>query len=449
MQTDSWLTIYQSSTPQSADSIPIDYYTIEATIDDTKPPVTGITRVAVYSAAEMLTISTDSRFYKPKTRITIHVNVRDIYDQPVVKRAVFLSLRSWEQSSRANNHINQEWARYTTENGAVNVDAVIEKSGSYWLFAEMTDAFGNQVTFGRWIFVFDEQPTEWLGQPDKLSLNIDKDQYQAGETAQLLIESPLAGRALLTIERTTIRQTRWVTLTPPITLVDVELQADGAPNIFITASIWEASALPPEDRNDYASPNAPDGKLHRVQINVPVAVVNKQLSVQIESDKKLYAAGDSAEITITVMDENGLGAEAEISLALVNAAIFDHSGDFSKPLFDSFYFQRTLAISSYDAYAPLRSILGGSYGDSDGVPAPEAGPQADFPDTSRWLPTIITDENGVAHLTLKLPDSLAQWQLTARAVTVDTQVGEVSYRIKTKEDSRGIFRPINSTIITD
>jgi uncharacterized protein YfaS (alpha-2-macroglobulin family) len=53
-----------------------------------------------------------------------------------------------------------------------------------------------------------------------------------------------------------------------------------------------------------------------------------------------------------------------------------------------------------------------------------ANPRQDFPDTAYWNPTIVTDENGRAVVTLALPDSLTRWRLVARAVTLDTQAGE-------------------------
>jgi uncharacterized protein YfaS (alpha-2-macroglobulin family) len=48
----------------------------------------------------------------------------------------------------------------------------------------------------------------------------------------------------------------------------------------------------------------------------------------------------------------------------------------------------------------------------------------DFKDTAFWQASVVTDENGEAEITLTLPDNLTIWRMDARAVTLDTLVGD-------------------------
>ena len=46
-----------------------------------------------------------------------------------------------------------------------------------------------------------------------------------------------------------------------------------------------------------------------------------------------------------------------------------------------------------------------------------------FPDTTLWLPRLMTDANGHAVANFNFPDSITAWRATARAITSDTKVG--------------------------
>ena len=52
-----------------------------------------------------------------------------------------------------------------------------------------------------------------------------------------------------------------------------------------------------------------------------------------------------------------------------------------------------------------------------------------FLDIAYWNGDITTDENGMATITVDLPDNLTTWRVIVRAVTVETQVGEANANI--------------------
>ena len=55
----------------------------------------------------------------------------------------------------------------------------------------------------------------------------------------------------------------------------------------------------------------------------------------------------------------------------------------------------------------------------------------DFRDTILWLPTLETDDNGLATTTVTFPDNLTEWRVTARAISLTDQVGQNTYAVKT------------------
>jgi uncharacterized protein YfaS (alpha-2-macroglobulin family) len=98
-------------------------------------------------------------------------------------------------------------------------------------------------------------------------------------------------------------------------------------------------------------------------------------------------------------------------------------------LIDTFYGRRGLGVFTANNLTLLvnRINLALQAGDKGGGGG-EGGPELrrEFPDTAYWNPALVTDENGNASVTVKLPDSLTTWRMIARAVTADTLVGDAA-----------------------
>ncbi|MDX1962876.1 MAG: MG2 domain-containing protein [Pirellulales bacterium] len=58
-------------------------------------------------------------------------------------------------------------------------------------------------------------------------------------------------------------------------------------------------------------------------------------------------------------------------------------------------------------------------------------------ETGYWNPQILTDENGLARLTITMPDQATAWSLTARGVTLETLAGEATAELTVKKDLFG------------
>ncbi|HEY0738405.1 MAG TPA: alpha-2-macroglobulin family protein, partial [Herpetosiphonaceae bacterium] len=50
----------------------------------------------------------------------------------------------------------------------------------------------------------------------------------------------------------------------------------------------------------------------------------------------------------------------------------------------------------------------------------------EFPDTAYWNPSVVTGDDGTAKVSLRLPDTLTTWTMTARGLTGDTRVGQTT-----------------------
>lgn len=423
-------------------------YLIQADVNDgSNQNVAGAVRVELFEAAEILSLKTEGYFFDPDDMITVNGTVRDIHGDPVANREVDLRVTRYSYETYNNDNTIERWDVVTDENGEFTHQFSLEEgNGSYRLQGSMEDEFGNHVGYRAWFYVYREGASRWWGSSaNDFSLQADKDSYTAGEMVKLLAESTFEGYGLLTVERGTTRREQIVRLTPPVTLLELPLEATDAPNIYISIAAWESNDTTLAPNSDEQRFNLNDASMRIATTGIPVAVENKRLDVSIETDRQTYAPRDEAMATIRVTDENGVGVSAELSLAVVDEAIFTLSDDLSTPLFDAFYYERDHRITNYDSYQPYR-YLGGFGGGGGGGDGAGQTPRSDFPDTALWLPNIETDANGVVTVPLTLPDSLTQFRLTARATTLTTQVGEETALITTTQAIR--VRPLLPRTVT-
>ena len=409
---------------------------IEATVDDgSHQTVSGFKVYRVYSAVEQLTLDTGGYAKEPGEPFTLLARATTVDGDPVSGRVLRLQLLRYNRDTYGYDSVIQSMRLTTEADGEVRIPVTIEEPGYYRLKLTGADRQGNEISTISWIYAFSDRYTAWYGRDGDISIDADRDSYTPGDTARLLVSSSFSGPALLTFERGTTRREELVELTAPLTLLDVPIQVDDAPNIFVTVNAWD-------ERDTTLTENVwesiADSSLHTASVELIVPVTGKTLNVTITPDKTGYSPREEAQITIRVTNERGEPVSTEVSLAMVDEAIFALSEELSGPIFDAFYSPRENIVRTYHSMAPTRYLGGGRGGGGGGDLA--GNPRSDFPDTAEWFPVLQTDANGEVVVTFALPDSLTSWRLTAKAATADTQVGETVMNIVTKQDV--VVRPI-------
>jgi uncharacterized protein YfaS (alpha-2-macroglobulin family) len=179
------------------------------------------------------------------------------------------------------------------------------------------------------------------------------------------------------------------------------------------------------------------------QIKVPP--VQEQLQVEIAPASQVFQPQQTAAYDVYTRDYQGKAVSADLSFGVVDEALYsiypDNSGDIVKRLYPDRY-----------VYAPYDSSLQYYFSGRAGNKSPmlaerqsryrpqlaQVKPGNDvvqpkvrkaFPDTAFWAPSIHTDTQGHARVTLTFPDSLTTWRTTVRAVTPDTKAGASINRV--------------------
>jgi hypothetical protein len=424
----------------------------EVTLDDgSGQVVSAYTIQRVYNVAEKFTLVSGTGLKATGKPITITAQAIKINGEPLAGRAMTLSISRWDGNYTP---VISPTLLTTDATGQVQTTFTPTLSGYYQLNLAGSDSRGNEVRYNRYVYVY-TPGDPWASRLtyDQLSISAAQSETRPYETVQLLIESGFDGPALLTFERGRVNRVKPITLTPPLTVVEVEIIPEDAPNIFITVNAWKEQPLyPPEGEEGnwghyYFWENSwADQKLLRATVNLTVDASDKALNVSIVSDQATYTPRQSATFTMTVANAQGQPVEAELSLALVDEAIYALSDELAPPIFQHFYGPRPNSTNTFNSYAPYRVIVVAGRGGGGGSDDIGLSPRADFPDTALWIPAITTDKNGVATVTVNLPDNLTTWRVVVRAVTKSTLVGEATHKVITQQPV--VIRPQLPRVLT-
>ncbi len=416
---------------------------LEVTIDDgSHQTVSNFAAIKVYNAAEKVWLNTGGWLKSPGQAFTVQTVVTQIDGTPVPERAIDLSLRRWNPDNYEYDIVVQSAAIVTGPDGKVSTPFTINETGYYQLRATSTDNRGNLAIDSDYIYAFSGSDFWTSRYSSGIQVTADRDSYAPGDTARLIIESTFSGPALLTFERGRTHREKLVTLTAPITLVDIPIQAEDAPNIFVVVNAYQEQDT---HLTQYTYTNLNDSRLRLASVKLHVPVTEKSLNVTITPDQAVYAPRQQAIFTMKVTNDQGQPVSAEVSFAMVDEAIFSLSEELSGPMHDKFYSERSNIVRTFNSMALTRYLFiagrGGGGGDEGG-----GNPRTEFPDTAAWYPSLQTDVNGEVVVTITLPDSLTSWRITAKAVTKETQVGEAVVNVITTQEV--IVRPLLPRALT-
>lgn len=401
-------------------------------------------RIAVHHSAFYPGVRAKNYIGKVGEEQTFDIVVVDWDSTPVPGEVVDVEIveRRWYSIQEKDQYGNYKWVasvenipvmkfRHITvdENGKAEVTFVPKKGGVYKAIVTSVDEYGNHSISSAFIWVTGATYVSWRQTNDRsLSVILDKDEYSPGETAEILIASPFQHEtyALVTVERGHIQNQEVILLENNSYVYKLPITSEMAPIVYFSIVVVKGSQVD-------SSP--PDFKFGMASINVDTS--HQVLNVDIDTDKESAGPGDEVTYTVTVTDYKDQPVEAEVSLALLDLSSLALVSPNSPTMLSKFYPTRGLSVRSSLAI-PLNAedynfILeetqpeGGGAGGGGGRGFGVVDIREEFPDTAYWEGHVVTDENGKVSVTITLPDNLTTWQLDARAVTKNTEVGQATH----------------------
>ncbi len=289
----------------------------------------------------------------------------------------------------------------------------IAEGGAYLVVAEALDSKGRRITAQCMVTVAAEG-TPLPAVPD-LRASADKTLYQAGETARILVRLPSPRLTLhWTVEHEGLARHHARRIEGTTAVVEVPVTPELQPNA------WAVFEIVSEGRRQLAE----------VPIRAPRA--DRRLQVEVKADRDAYQPGQPMKLAVQVKDHQGRPAAADLSVGVVDEAIYALSPEFHPDIVRFFNPTRHHAVlrtgstewSFWDILRrqrpvwALRQTRRGEFKSDDADKV-----RQNFKDTAHWVPFLAAGSDGRASTQLVLPDNLTAWRATATAVTADTRAG--------------------------
>lgn len=337
--------------------------------------------------------------------------------------------------------------------------------GRYRITALVSDEQGrqNESRLTRWVSGGDLPPARSVEQ-EEITLIPDKDEYQPGDSAEILVQTPFTpAEVLVTISRSGILYTErhtieegTLTLTVPITdaqIPNINVQVDAvgsAPRV-------NDSGLPVE-----GAPARPAYATANLTLSIPPYSRSLDVTATLANDE--IEPGGSASVDLVLKDADGNPvADAELAVVVVDESILALTNYQLADPISTFYTQRSadlssvygranivlanpevlaeaardaenqvLATQSADAFkaggmemeemampmaaeAPAAEEMADGMGGGASAPTPIAV-RSDFNPLATFEAEVRTDANGKATVEINVPDNLTRYRVMVVAV---------------------------------
>lgn len=169
----------------------------------------------------------------------------------------------------------------------------------------------------------------------EVDIIFDKEKYEPGEKAKVILKAPFSGRVLVTVENDDVKDYFYVQTDNKSAQFDLEIKDSYLPNVFLSATLFkpqQTSDIPLTVAHGYAP----------VKVEKP----SNKLDIQITAIEK---SRSNKTQKITIRTKPG----AMVGLAVVDEGILQVSQFKTPDPYNFFYGKRALGVKSFDLYPYL------------------------------------------------------------------------------------------------
>jgi len=313
-----------------------------------------------------------------------------------------------------------------------------EKAGYHTLRVQTTDSMGRSVITDYTFFATGSGASL---SASSIKLTPDQSQYNPGDTAHVLLESPLpSGDYLITMEREGIFTQEVRHFDSNVQVLDIPIARNYVPVVYLSICSYSVRTEPPHHEYGEKDVDKPQGYYGVTPVYINPYI--KAFSLTIDTGSEAYRPGEEATITITATKGGKPLKNAEITLMAVDRGVLDLI-NYHVPDPISFYYNESnfpLCVKGGDDRNYLmdpvtyetKNLAGG---DADSTGEDKIEERKDFNPTAVFEPALITDKDGKVVCKFKLPDTLTTYRLTA--------FGTEGELLALQEDEIAVKNPIN------
>ncbi|HEX9013783.1 MAG TPA: alpha-2-macroglobulin family protein, partial [Anaerolineaceae bacterium] len=449
---------------QGGDLQPVSILAQASVMDVNRQAWAGTTTLLIHPADLYVGLRSDRIFVERGTPLKVDLIVTDLDGKPVSDRPidVHAARLDWKLRDGTWQEVEADVQTCSVASTDKPVTCTFQTpvGGSYRITAVVTDEQGrkNQSRLTRWVSGAQQPPARSV-QQETATLIPDKETYQAGDTARILVLSPFSpAEGLLTIDRGGILSTRRFTVADGTATLEIPIQEGYTPNINLQVNLNGSAARSDDQGNPLADvPRRPAFASGEISLSIPPA--QRTLSLEVAPEQKELAPGGETALSLAVKDAAGKPvADAELSVVVVDEAVLALSSyQLADPL-QTFYADRPLDLESALGRASIvlanpqelahgagasvtatvivqDSALGGRMAVPAAAPAATQAPAAamapmmekasgaanaapqpiavrtNFNPLAVFSPAVHTGADGRASVPVKLPDNLTRYRV--------------------------------------
>lgn len=379
-------------------------YVVSLSVEDSsRRQVQGGASVPVYAAAIRLGLRVEVQYASLGSLIPLSIRTVDLDGKPVAAVVELEMVKpEWDEKKgqTVERHILTTTVRVPAS-GKLLYNLPAKEQGNFTIYGIAPDGTGRKAKASAeaWVWGNFEKPKKEKPQPT-IDLKLDKRVYAPGQIAKAFVgTNTLDAPILVTVEGGDIWDYEVIHKPRQGQVYEIKTHTQMSPNAYVEAAQWVKSQL-----------------LSANQI-LPVPDPAKQLTVRATPDRTDYRPGDKATYTIKTLSKSGKPVPAEVSVAVVDEAIYALTPDVTPDPYRFYWGMRQNLVSSYMT-APTE-MSGGAYQRVSTV----APLRQRFEDTAYWNAFVETGADGTGKVSFEMPGNLTSWRTTARGVTQDTSVG--------------------------
>ena len=368
----------------------------------------------------------------------VEVIVTDPDGEPLRGQSVELQLQKIEYrtvtQSIEGSEVARNQAEYTTVDEvtvrsgteAQVVELTPTEGGSYRIRANFANASGDTTATDLRLWVTGFEPIFWGDRGDRLDVRLDKDQYEIGDTATALIQSPYAEADLYVA---VIRHDTIYSVKQHVTGGAPQVQFPVTEEMLPNAAIQAVLVRQGEDLSEL-EPDSVEA-LSRVGFaSFTTDLGDRYLDIDVSPLEERVGPGEEQTVQFQVSDRQGNPVEAQLTVMVVNEAILQLNGYRPPDLVATVFAEQPISTRFSDnrpeveLESPAAAFSKGwGFGGGLSVAGSSTRVRREFRPLAAYEASILTDENGEAEMAFTLPDDLTTWRVMGVAASEEMQFG--------------------------
>ena len=302
------------------------------------------------------------------------------------------------------------------------------ESGSYRLQANFVKSKEEITATNSQIWVTGTTPTYWGNRyrNNRLEIKLDKENYQPGEIATALIQSPYPEAELYfaIVRHNTIYSTlEKVKGSAP------QIQFQVTPEMLPNAAV-EAVLVRQGKPISQVEPGSVENLVRIGFAPFTTNLDDKYLQVEVTPQETKQEPSSQQTVQLRLKDSQGKPTEGQFTVMVVNEAVLQLTGYRPPDLVKEVYAQQEIATRFADnrpkvVLTPPSSPLAKGWGYGGGTSSSGASTRIrkDFRALAYYNSSVLADDSGKAEVTFTLPDDLTTWRVMAVATDGELHFG--------------------------